>query len=264
MARVLSVCLVYLLPPPLDLFLGQILIFIGPVKQVHLVGYTSSHIGREEEVLLFEVIFRFLNLKRIIDHLDLYRKRFFFHAEVAYREPPLSAFHHKGVALLVEVPREVLNIPGEGRIHAILVLLLDYLGLTLYDLEAFLFEELEDRVTLPHFHEGVKEYRVIVREVGPIELYTTLNDFFDDGRFQNGKHLTSLLFEQVLNVARRVIQAVAEKLEPEPFLILVRGLRLQVFLEDLPLLLLLCCQLVIGHLREEYDVFPVKHGHDDL
>ena len=123
---------------------------------------------------------------------------------------------------------------------------------------------MEDRVTLPHLHEGVEEDRVIIREVGPIELDTTLNDLFDDGRFQNGKHLTSLLFEQVLNVARGVIQAVAEELEPEPFLVLVRGLRLEVLLEDLPFLLLLSCQLVIGHLREEYDVFPVKHGHDDL
>ena len=224
MARVLGICLVYLLPPPLDLFLGQILIFIGPVKQVHLVANTASHVGREEEVLLFEVIFRLFYLKWVIDHLDLHRESFFFHAEVADREPPLSTFNHEGVALLIEVPGEVLNVPGKGRIHPILVLFLDYLRLTLYDLEALLFEELEDRVTFPHFHKGVEEDRVIIREVGPIELDTTLNDFFDDGRFQNGKHLASLLFEQVLNVACRVIQAVAEELEPEPFLVLVRGL----------------------------------------
>ena len=152
MARVLSIGLLNLLAATLDFILSQILIIVDSIHEIDLVADPTSDVWRQEKIFLLEIVFRFLDFEWVVDHFYLNRKCFFLHSEVADRESPLSALNHKGVAFLVEIAREILDIPSQSWIHAVFILFLHYCLLTFNYFEAFLLKKLENRVTFPHFH----------------------------------------------------------------------------------------------------------------
>jgi hypothetical protein len=73
--------------------------------------------------------------------------------------------------------------------------------------------------------------------------------------------LLRLALDQELDVLRGHVQGVCEELIPHLFLLVVRGLRLEVIQKNV-ILLLASRELVIGHFKVENDVLPIEHGHE--
>jgi len=263
MRWILCIGLLNLLLPSLNLLLREVLLVQPVVQGVDLVLYPTRNIGRQEKILLLKVVLRLLHLKGVIDHLYMDWECLFLHLEVADWQPPLAVLNEKRVTLSVEIAREALNPPDESRSDLILVLAVDDRLLMRDYLDPLLLEQLKDRITLPDLHERVKEQWAVIMEISSIKFNGSLDYLLDYGGLEDIQELAILLFDQVLNVWGCEVKGVAEKLEPKLLLLGVRGIRLKIIIVIVGRLFLIpaSTEFIIGHLREEYDVFPVEHRH---
>lgn len=72
-----------------------------------------------------------------------------------------------------------------------------------------------------------------------------------------------LPLDQELDVLSTEVEAVAEEIEPDLLLLIMRGLTLQVIKENI-IFLFASRELVVCHLQEENYILPVKHGHQNF
>lgn len=253
-----------LFPPSHYLLLRQIHVINRLFKRVYLTLNPTSYVGGEKEILLLEIVLGLLNFEGIVDHLDLNAECLLLHLEVADWQLPLGVLNHEGVAVSVEVTRQVLNAPSQCRFYSYVFLVADEALFTLDDLMSFLLKKLEDWVTLADFHECIEEQCVVILQVCTIKPDGSLDHFLHYGGFEDGKEFFAFHLYQKLHIGGCEVKCITEKLKPKLFFILVRSLGLKVILQHLVFVRFAWTELVVCHFCEENNVLSVQHWHQNV